>query len=166
MFTHEPTNYVCPFCGIIAGRREPPAVTSQSEIVLRDTLATAFMALEWRVNNPGHVLVVPNDHVENIYSLPYDTGAQIQDLTRRIAVAMKHAYGCDGVSTVQHNEPSGNQHVWHYHVHVFPRYNGDDIYRSPVRETTNAERDQYAGLLRAVLLEKGEKAPHSHNSQN
>ena len=43
---------------------------------------------------------------------------------------MKTAFGCPGVSTRQHNEPAGNQDVWHYHVHVFPRWHGDRLYGS------------------------------------
>jgi len=43
---------------------------------------------------------------------------------------MKQAWKCDGVSTRQHNEPAGNQDVWHYHMHVFPRWDNDDLYGS------------------------------------
>jgi histidine triad (HIT) family protein len=52
---------------------------------------------------------------------------------------------------VQHNEPHGNQHVWHFHTHVFPRYENDDIYRSRTRETTQEERLHYARLLRDAI---------------
>jgi len=48
--------------------------------------------------------------------------------SRRAALALKEAYQCGGVSTRQHNEPSGYQDVWHYHLHVFPRYENDDLY--------------------------------------
>jgi len=59
-------------------------------------------------------------------------------------------YACDGVSTRQHNEPDGGQDVWHYHLHVFPRYTGDDLYRSPAdKEFLPPEkRMQYAQRLR------------------
>jgi histidine triad (HIT) family protein len=64
---------------------------------------------------------------------------------------MKRAYGCDGTSVRQHNEPAGDQDVWHYHLHVFPRYAGDDLYRSSARLTHPEERWPYADRLRAVL---------------
>jgi histidine triad (HIT) family protein len=152
MFNHAPAGYVCPFCLIVAGREEPPAATRQADVVYRDELVTAFVASDWRPNNPGHVLVVPNQHYENVYDLPFDEGAQIQSVVREVALAMKRAYGCDGVSTVQHNEPAGYQDVWHYHVHVFPRYVDDDIYRSPKQRTTADERAPYAAKLRDALL--------------
>jgi histidine triad (HIT) family protein len=151
MFNHEPPGYICPFCLVVAGGEEPPAITRQTEFVVRGELVTAFIASDWRENNPGHVLVIPNQHIENVYDLPSEIGGKIQDVVRRVAIAMKRAYCCDGVSTVQHNEPGGNQHVWHYHVHVFPRYENDDIYRSPKRETEAGERAEYAAKLRDAI---------------
>ena len=70
---------------------------------------------------------------------------------RRIAIALKEAFGCDGTSTRQHNEPAGNQDLWHLHVHVFPRYDGDDLYGSWYRDSTYEERVDFAAKLQAVL---------------
>ena len=69
------------------------------------------------------------------------------------AIAFKEAYDCDGVSTRQHNEPAGNQDVWHLHTHVFPRFVGDRLYErhEETTWTTPAERAPYAAKLRAVL---------------
>ena len=63
-----------------------------------------------------------------MYSLHASLAGEIHELARRIALALKATDGCDGVSTRQHNEPAGNQEVWHYHLHVFPRYAGDGLY--------------------------------------
>lgn len=82
---------------------------------------------KWKPTNPGAVLVIPIPHYENIFELPDVLGGPIQRAVRETALAMKSAYGCDGVSTRQHNEPAGNQDVWHFHIHVFPRYKGDDL---------------------------------------
>ncbi|MEU6559651.1 HIT family protein [Nocardia nova] len=128
MFNHEPHGYDCPFCFLLAGGETP--LDSPRDVVLRTELATAFTAARWWPGNLGHVLVIANDHYENIYDLPPRYGHAVHDVVREIAVAMRAAYGCDGVSTRQHNEPAGNQDVWHYHVHVFPRYHDDDLYRS------------------------------------
>jgi histidine triad (HIT) family protein len=77
----------------------------------------------------------------------------VHDLVRQIAVAIRSTYGCDGISTRQHNEPAGNQDVWHYHVHVFPRYRDDDLYGSKPYPTfvSAAERRPYVDKLRAYL---------------
>ncbi len=81
----------------------------------------------WRPNNPGSALVIPNDHYENIFDLPDILATPIHAAARSTATAMKVAFGCDGISLRQHNEPAGSQDVWHYHLHVIPRWHGDDL---------------------------------------
>jgi histidine triad (HIT) family protein len=123
---HSPDGYRCPFCRNIAtGASDLPL-----EVLHRDANVFVKMNPKWWAKNPGGVLVIPVAHHENVYDLPPDLGTPIQRAVRSTALAMKAAYGCDGVSTRQHNEPAGNQDVWHYHVHVFARWNGDDLYRS------------------------------------
>jgi histidine triad (HIT) family protein len=153
MYSHAPADYACPFCLVAAGTEEPHPFTKHSDVVLRGEHITAFIAPHWWPNNAGHVLVIPNRHIENIYMLTPDIAIQVHEASRRIALAMKMAYGCDGVSTRQHNEPAGNQHVWHYHLHVFPRYVGDQLYvlTREYRLTTPEERLPYAERLRAAL---------------
>ncbi|MBV9952939.1 MAG: HIT domain-containing protein [Acidimicrobiia bacterium] len=62
--------------------------------------------------------------------LPPALGTSVQHAIRSAAIAMKAAYGCEGVSIRQHNEPAGEQDVWHYHVHVLPRWLGDELDRA------------------------------------
>jgi histidine triad (HIT) family protein len=73
--------------------------------------------------------------------------------TQRIATAMRKAYECPGTSMRQHNEPAGGQDVWHFHVHVFPRWAGDRLYArdDDVAWTTPGQRAPYAEKLRAAL---------------
>jgi histidine triad (HIT) family protein len=148
---HVPDGYVCPFCQIVRNGVGPE--TNYADIVWQDRHATAFVGSRWWPDNAGHVIIVPNAHWENLYELPDALGGYSRVLARRIGLAMKDAYGCDGVSTRQHNEPAGNQEVWHYHLHVFPRYYGDQLYTqmnnwwTPPADT----RAQYASLLRQVL---------------
>lgn len=151
-FSHQPDNYVCPFCQIAGGIEQEDPWTKESDIILRSEAITAFISSRWWPNNPGHAIVVPNEHFENVYSLPDDLLAQVQSAGKRIALAMKAAYHCDGTSFRQHNEPAGNQDVWHYHLHVFPRYPGDDLYRLRGRTTTPEERLPYAKGLRRTLI--------------
>lgn len=119
--------------------------------MLRTDHTTAFVNARWWPSNAGHVLVVPNVHVENIYEVSPELAGHVHEAARRVALALKSTYKCDGVSTRQHNEPAGDQEVWHYHVHVFPRYSGDDLYgrNAEHRYTTPEERAPYAARLRA-----------------
>jgi len=84
-------------------------------------------------------------------------GHAVHDLVQRTALAMRRSYFCDGTSTRQHNEPGGYQDVWHYHVHVFPRYENDNLYGSrPARDFASLEeRISYADKLRAALDDLG-----------
>lgn len=116
-------------------------------------MVTAFIASTWWPANDGHVLVVANEHHENVYDIPDEALSAIQLVGKRIAVAMKAIYACDGTSFRQHNEPAGGQDVWHYHLHVFPRYAGDDLYarNAEWRATRPDERAPYAEKLRRSL---------------
>jgi len=158
MYNHAPADYVCPFCLIAAGQGTER--TTVDDIVYRDISVTAFVAAAWWPRNAGHVLVIPNQHFENIYDLPLAFATEIHRVARDIALAFKATYGCDGVSTRQHNEPAGNQDVWHYHLHVFPRYMGDELYLQLYqrRFTTAAERLPYATKLRAFFSERSREA--------
>jgi histidine triad (HIT) family protein len=99
------------------------------------------------------VIVIPNTHAENLHDIADEDLRAVTATTKRIALALKQAYGCDGISTRQHNEPAGNQDVWHLHVHVFPRWQGDALYERhhEARWAKPAERSLYAKNLRAAL---------------
>ena len=66
---------------------------------------------------------------------------------------MKQAYECNGVSTRQHNEPAGNQDMFHLHVHVFPRWRHDELYEHHAETwwPPADEKAKYAALLRSTL---------------
>ena len=149
--SHEPPDYSCPFCRVVAGEDLSGDYSKQADVVYRDELATALVSSAWWPKNAGHVLVVPNAHYENVYAIPDDVLAHVQVVGKRIALALRAAYGCPGTSFRQHNEPAGYQEVWHYHLHVFPRYEGDDLYGSRRRNTTPDERAPYAERLRRQL---------------
>ncbi len=129
MYNHEPKKYQCPFCRIAKRIEDKHVITRQDDIFYRDKFVTAFISSHWWPNNRGSVIIIPNKHFENIYSLPNNISHKIQDLGKKIAIALKVVYKCDAVSLRQHNEPDGNQDVWHYHLHVFPRYKNDKLYQ-------------------------------------
>ena len=151
-YTHTPENYDCPFCRL--GRGDPmlPEHTQQEDVIYHDEHVTAFIGLYWWPNNPGHVIIVPNRHVENIYDLTPDIAVYVHELARQVAIAFKELeiYAAQGTSTRQHNEPAGYQEVFHYHFHVFPRYHHDYLYDLTFqrRLTTLEERRPYAEKLK------------------
>ena len=150
MFRHAPAGYDCPFCRLAMGDFAD-LHTIPDDVVATDDGAIAFLSSRWWGRNEGHVLVIPRQHFENLYEITDDALLAVHRMSRRIAIALKDAYDCDGTSTRQHNEPHGGQDVWHYHVHVFPRWEGLALYGATPRDSTPEERAPYAAKLRAAL---------------
>ncbi len=152
--SHTFSDYPCPICPATLGIENETTYIKKSDIVFRDETTTAFISSFFKENNPGHVIIVPNTHYENVYSLPDEVSNKIQSLAKRVAFALKVAYHCDGISTAQHNEPAGDQHAFHYHFHVFPRYLYDDLYKHIHEKTlpTPEERARYAQKLRPYFV--------------
>lgn len=148
---HAPAGYRCPFCAYVAGGEDD--LVQQRHVVERTTETLTFISPKWWVRNEGAVLVVPHAHIENLYGLPDSLGVPLLRATRRAAVALRKAYGAEGTSTRQHNEPAGNQDVWHFHTHVFPRHPGDDLYRSPSRWASGDEMARRADVLREAYAQ-------------
>ena len=96
------------------------------------------------------MIVVPVEHHENLYAIPDDLGRDLFAAARRAAVALKRAYGCPGTSTRQHNEPAGDQEVWHFHWHVFPRWPGDLLYERSGSWASHEAMAERAALLRVA----------------
>ncbi len=150
-YIHAPDGYICPFCLVVKGIEHEHVATKQQDVVYRDSNVTAFVSSSWWPRNHGHVFVIPNEHIENVYTMPARLLARIQELAREVSIGFKEIYNCDGVSSRQHNEPAGNQDVWHYHLHVFPRWKNDQLYHEHRNSTTPEARRPYAESLRAWL---------------
>ena len=148
---HEPPDYDCPFCRLQQGVHNEH--NQPGDVVGVTDLAYARIAPKWWPANSGAALVVPRSHHENLYDIPREVGHAVWDLTQQVAVAMRATYDCAGTSTRQHNEPAGNQDVWHLHVHVFPRHEDDRLYERhrSTRWVAAQEREPYADTLAAAL---------------
>ena len=148
MYNHASPEYICPYCLLVQGKENNQILLKQTDIVFQTADSTAFIATRKLTNNQGHVLIIPNEHFENIFDLPLVLSQQIHSLTRDIALAMKAEYQCDGITIRQHNEPAGDQHIWHYHLHVIPRYQNDDFHNAQRVPFEANERAKYAQKLK------------------
>src|SRR6266403_434905 len=102
MHSHAPSDYICPFCNIVKGVQGPGQ--PGHAIFYQDKYLTAFISSRKWPKGGGNAIIVTNRHFENIYETPDGLLAKTHVLAKRIALAMKKTYGCDGVSTRQHNE--------------------------------------------------------------
>lgn len=145
---NAPAGYQCPFC-----RAAETLSTSAPEpaVVLIEPRVFAFVPLHHYGGIRGNCLIVPRVHYENVLDMPEDLGNDFFRVTRRLAVAMQEAFGCEGISTRQHNGPAGDQDVWHFHLHVFPRFDGDGLHGGHKVLYDAAERLKAAESLRNTL---------------
>ncbi|HEU0024635.1 MAG TPA: HIT family protein [Thermoleophilaceae bacterium] len=130
----------CIFCRIVAG--ELPA-----ERVQEDEHTIAFMDL-----NPwtrGHALVIPREHSRNLYEVPEEDLRNTSSAAKLLALRMRDRLDCDGVNLLNACEPAAWQTVFHFHIHVIPRYR-DDPLQLPVRprEASREELGAVAAELR------------------
>ena len=70
----------------------------------------------------GHALILPKEHADNLYELPDETAAKLMPLAKKIASRMKERLDCDGLNILQNNGETAGQSVFHFHMHVIPRY--------------------------------------------
>lgn len=73
----------------------------------------------------GHALILPKNHFANIYELDDETAAKVFVLAKKMATSMTEKLGCDGFNLVQNNGELAGQTVFHFHLHLIPRYEGD-----------------------------------------
>jgi histidine triad (HIT) family protein len=152
--SNAPEGYKCPICLGIQGSDSPDTLIKSTDFVYDDNLVTAFVNTFFMGKNAGHVIVVPKQHFESVYTLPSEIGHRVFDVSKKIALAMKGAYKCNGITMRQNNDPSGDQHAFHYHLHVFPRYKDDEynsVLPSDKRLAEPEERSGYAEKIKAVL---------------
>ena len=75
--------------------------------------------------NRGHALIIPKDHYANIYEIPEETAGKAFKLAKKLAAHMTDKLKCDGFNIVQNNGEAAGQTVFHFHMHLIPRFKGD-----------------------------------------
>ena len=90
---------------------------------------SVFVEVDPRQPRRGHLLVMPTNHVENVFGLDDGTAAAVMMTTAKVARAVRSAYSPDGLSLWQSNGPGAHQEVPHFHMHVMPRWTGDELLR-------------------------------------
>ena len=102
--------------------------------------------------NKGHALILPKQHYDNLFEIDDAVSAKVLPLAKKIATALKEEFGCDGVNVVQNNGTAAGQTVFHFHVHIIPRYDNDGCNIGwPQKEVNNEEQSELAAKLSARL---------------
>lgn len=135
----------CVFCDIVAG-------TVPASIVYEDDISLAFLSIG--PVNPGHLLVVPKVHAAYLADLDEEAGAHLFRVGMRLAGALRRSgLRCDGVNLFLADGEAAFQEVFHVHLHVFPRFKGDDfrIDADWTVQPSREELDRVARRIRAVI---------------
>ncbi|OOB76824.1 MAG: histidine triad (HIT) protein [Epulopiscium sp. Nuni2H_MBin003] len=124
---------------------------SDANVVYEDDLFKVIM--DKFPANRGHILIIPKEHHVDIFDMPDEIARNIYPLAIKMAKAQKKALNVDGINVVQNNGKAANQAVFHFHLHLIPRYN-DDVVRlnRPTKfETTPEEIAELCELLKKNL---------------
>lgn len=133
----------CIFCKIAAG--EIPSNTLYEDEDFRVIMDIAPAA-------KGHAIVLPKQHMKNLFEIEPDTAAKALPVVSKVANAVKDALSCDGINVLQNNGEAAGQSVFHLHFHILPRYT-DDNFVIPWKQLSYAEgeAEAVAEKIRAKL---------------
>ena len=133
----------CIFCKIANG--EIPSATIYEDDDFR-------VILDLGPATKGHALILPKAHAANIYELPDETAAKAMVLAKKMATKLRDGLNCDGFNIVQNNGEIAGQTVFHFHVHIIPRYeNGPDMVTWAPGKATPEELAEISSSIREEL---------------
>lgn len=108
----------CVFCKIVNGDIPSNTIYENSEFKVIMDISPATR---------GHVLILPKEHYKDIYDIDAETAGKLFQLAAVVARALKEVLNCDGLNILQNNGVIAGQTVFHFHMHLIPRYEGDDV---------------------------------------
>lgn len=130
----------CIFCKIVAG--EIPSRTLFEDEDFKVILDVGPAA-------KGHALIVPKAHYADIYELPGELAGEAMKLAKRMATHMTTVLNCDGFNILQNNGVAAGQTVFHYHMHLIPRYkDGEEMILWKENHFSDEEMDALAQQLK------------------
>jgi len=132
-------NIDCVFCKIT--QKQAPAA-----ILYEDNETLAF--LDIRPLNEGHTLIIPKTHYETVYNMPEELVCHIYKLVKRMAVAVKNATQADGITIIQQNGSAAGQEIFHLHVHIVPRFEGQKL--PHFHDIPHAKREQLEQIAQKI----------------
>jgi histidine triad (HIT) family protein len=129
----------CIFCKIVV-KRAPASIIYEDETVL--------VFLDIRPLNIGHTLVIPKAHYVDIFDISENALSQMYKVAKLVSFAVKKATNADGISIIQQNGKAAGQDIFHIHVHVVPRFEGQKL--PPFSELREVERGKLDALAKKI----------------
>lgn len=133
----------CIFCKLAAG--DIPTNTVYEDDTFR-------VIMDANPATKGHSLIIPKDHFANLYEMDEEVAAKAMKLAKKMAVHMKEKLNCDGFNLLQNNEETAGQTVFHFHMHLIPRYQGDTVGITwTPGELSDQDKEEILSKVRAQL---------------
>lgn len=130
----------CIFCKIAAG--EIPSATLYEDDGFR-------VILDLGPASKGHALIIPKEHYRNLYDIDEELASKAIILAKKMVKKMTDVLGCDGYNIVQNNEEAAGQTVFHFHMHLIPRYKDDNVGLGwNMGKLTDQDRDEILGKMK------------------
>ena len=96
----------------------------------------------------GHSLILPKDHYDNLFELPEEVAGKAMKLAKKMAIQMREKLVCDGFNLMQNNEKCAGQTVFHFHLHLIPRYCDDN--QNLVMEATSPTAEELDAVWKQI----------------
>lgn len=133
----------CIFCKIIAGEIPSNTIYEDDEFKV---------VLDVSPASKGHALILPKNHYADLYEIDENVAADAMKLAKKLAIHMTDVLKCDGFNLVQNNHEVAGQTVFHFHMHLIPRYNGDTVGITwKPGELTDEDKEEILSKVKAQL---------------
>lgn len=129
----------CIFCQVIRGEISGKIIDQNDQVIV-------ILSLQ------NYPLIITKKHLENIYQMDEQTGEAVMSESIKIARAVKKGLGADGVKIIQNNEAASGQEIFHYHMHIKPRYATDSVNAHVAgKDSTEEDKNSTLDKIKAAL---------------
>ena len=131
----------CIFCKIAAGEIPSRKLYEDDDVIV---------IMDLSPTSKGHSLIIPKEHCTNIYDIDEDVAAKVMRVAKRLAIKMTDALECDGFNLLQNNGETAGQTMFHFHMHLIPRYKDAD--NNMLKFTSVSLNDEEMDALRDQIV--------------
>ena len=129
----------CIFCKIADG--EIPSYTLYEDDMFK-------VIFDLSPASKGHAIILPKEHFKNLFALDDNYASKLMIVVKKVATAMREELKCDGFNLLQNNEEIAGQTIFHFHMHLIPRYEGDTVNFSTI--TSDLDKTTAADLANSI----------------
>ncbi len=130
----------CIFCKIASGEIPSRKLYEDDDFIV---------IMDLNPTSKGHSLIIPKEHYANLFELDEELAGKAMKLAKKMAARMTDVLGCDGFNLLQNNGECAGQTVFHFHLHLIPRY-GEDTNKMLTFAAANTSEEEMDAICAAV----------------